>query len=72
MRLVNLTEIDTICDNEQLEVSCLASGCTIAHTTIKLTIPGKEKLLQDLERNLTSDPPRPPSAPLSTKEPCVA
>ena len=28
--------------------------------------------LEDLERILTSDPARPPYAPLSTSEPCLA
>ena len=42
-----LTEIDAINDNEQLEVPCLSSGCTKAHTTIKLTIAVKEKLTKD-------------------------
>ena len=47
LRLVNLTESNAICDNEQWKVPCLASGCTKAHTTIKLTIAVKEKLTKD-------------------------
>ena len=37
LRLVNLIEISPIHDNELFKVPCSASGCTKAHTTIKLT-----------------------------------
>ena len=35
-------------------------------------IPVTVCFLEDLERILTSDPARPPLAPLSTSEPCFA
>ena len=35
-------------------------------------MPVTVHFLEDLERILTSDPARPPLAPLSTSEPCLA
>ena len=38
----------------------------------RLSIPVTVHFLEDLERNLTSDPAWPPLSPLSTSEPCLA